>query len=1312
MKSKLFLFVFFSCTAWLLHAQGIGYLNVNNGLSSNQIFQVEKDSTGFIWFVTYNGINRFDGSNVKEYQLGFGDWLYENYPSYTLMATNNKGVISVAMQDGKIFEYDKQNDLFKLLFDVREKLDLHHLLINSFCFDKQDRMWVFTNDGAHIFDRETNDVKTLNILGPHIPTCMIQNAEGDFFVGNRNVLFILNTKLNGDFYVKEKIDIEQNPGKIRAMLCYKNKIYIGTDERGVFIYDTKEKNLQPLFPIVSHSPVRSLEIISGEDCIAIGTDGSGLYIVDAMTNRVITHYDADENMGNGLTSNAIYDILVDENNCMWVTTFADGVNIIDPLLMQISVYQHILNEPNSLINNQVHAVFEDADGDLWIGTNNGLSCYETESKSWKHYLADSEHKIVIISFCQDAQKNIWAGSFGMGAFRIDKESGKIKNFRKDEKNPELSINTNYVYSLYADEETVWIGGLWGGTTCYNVRNGSYRMFDIEVIGEIEELDENRLLFGTSIGFGILDKRTFTYKTYTNYGRKPTSAVRKFYVASPKEVWLGTGGSGLVCFNPETESFSCFTTDDGLSSNDIFSIEGDDIGMIWITTERSLLCFDPSVGACVNIGDLIGLKGHSFILFASAKRKNNRLAFGTANGVIEFPAQGFSGVGLPAKLIFTDFKLFYNSVLVDQENSPLKKAIDEVSEIVLNHNQNSFSFDFTSINYRSQPQISYEYMLDGFDTQWNMATNGKTASYTNIDFGNYVFKLRAKNADTGQILDEREIKIDIKAPFYLSVWAIIVYVILLGGVLRLVFIYSHNEMAKRQSKEKIRFFTSIAHDIRTPITLIKAPLNNLYEKENLSEDGKAALDIAIRNADKIFTMVSQLLDIQKADMSSLRLIISKNELKKYIQEKALQFKVEAERKNISLILNVEVENLNVWFDVEKMDKIINNLVINAIKYTPQGGTIYLEVSEDEKKWYLTVRDTGIGIPQSEQKYLFTRFFRARNAINSKEIGSGLGLLLTKELVNLHDGRISFSSKENVGSEFKLAFHKGRQYFLKKELLKGYIVEEPDDDTADKENKENVAYPEGCDMLPKILLVEDNDDMRTYLKSQLWKYYQIFEAGDGLEALEKVREINPDLIVSDNLMPNMNGDEMCFKLKNSMETSHIPVILLTALADKQNIIKGLDCGVDDYITKPFDITILLARIRNLLQNSEKRKQIFSLSEDVSDEIQYANPLDKKFIDEILQTIDENLDNTDFSINDLCLTMHMSRSTFFNKLKALTGLGPNDFIRIHRLNKAKELLLTKQHNVFETSVMTGFTDVKYFSVAFKKQFGVSPSKMGKSK
>ena len=1309
-KTALLSFLF--CTGQILpvKSQGFKYLNTDDGLSSNQVFQVKKDSSGFIWFVTYRGIDRYDGSQVKQYKLSSDSLKYENYPSYTLMLLDNNGSISIALQEGKIFRYNKHMDDFELILDIKEKIKSPDFLLFSAYYDSGSRLWVASNYGLHIFNIEKDSYRTLYVFDDDRPTIVVE-SKGVFYVGTNRFIYEMKENVAGNFSVLRKMELDNQYGKITFLHELKNKLYIGTELKGAYILDIASGSSKSLYPVIPNIVVRSISFIP-DNKIVFGTDGSGVYIIDITTNEPVACYDSDNEPRDGLSSNSVYDIAVDEDKCLWITTYANGVNIIDPLLLNISLFRHIPNEPKSLINNQTNALFEDSEGGLWFGTNNGISYYSALKNEWKHYLNDRERKAVIISFCEDSQGYIWAGGYAIGVFRIDKKTGKAIHFQKDNKKPQNSIGTNYIYAMYADKESVWMGGLSGPVTRYNIVNDTYEYHNIEIISEIKPLDDRTLLFGMSTGFCVFDVPTSGFKQYTDFQKSSASrVVRKFHAVNEKEVWLGTEGSGLICFNPQTDFFQAYTVKDGLPSNYICSLEADGNGNLWITTDRALSCFNLYTRQFINVGEYIGLNDYSFNPYASARRKNGNLVFGTTEGVLEIPVNKLGIPEIQTKLVFTDFKLFYNSVEIGGKNSPLKAAINETNSIELNHNQNSFSFVFSAINYRSPKKIVYSYMLEGFDNQWFSTQGSNTVNYTNINPGNYIFRLKALDKDTKQLIDERSITLHINPPFWNSSWAWIIYAMLAFVLIRFIVAYTKNELEKRHSKEKIRFFIDTAHDIRTPVSLIKAPLNDLAENENLSEEGRAVLDIAIRNTEKLSLQVTQLMDFQKADTDSLRLIVSKNELRNYILEKKTLFKMEAEKKNITLKVDIHFESLEVWFDREKMDKIISNLLTNAIKYTPGGGKIDIKAWQDNDYWYLSVKDTGIGIPSSEQKYLFKRFFRARNAINSKETGSGIGLLLTRDLVKLHDGSISFSSKENAGAEFKLTFMKGEAFFRKKEMPKVCVVDET-------ENTAQTEIPETEDAIAgdqekktvNILIVEDNDDMRLYLKNNLSKQYNVSEALDGLDALDKIESINPDLIISDNLMPGMKGDEMCAKLKNSMETSHIPIILLTALADKDNMLKGLNCGADDYITKPFDIAILKAKIHNILKSRENLKRALVFPENTEENPEYANPLDKEFIEKAVQLINESLDDPDFSINHLCMEVGMSRSSFFNKLKALTGQGPNDFIRTVRLNKAKELLLTKQYNVFETSVMTGFPDSKYFSTAFKKQFGISPGKIGK--
>ncbi|GHT11364.1 hypothetical protein FACS189426_13160 [Bacteroidia bacterium] len=492
--------------------------------------------------------------------------------------------------------------------------------------------------------------------------------------------------------------------------------------------------------------------------------------------------------------------------------------------------------------------------------------------------------------------------------------------------------------------------------------------------------------------------------------------------------------------------------------------------------------------------------------------------------------------------------------------------------------------------------------------------------------------------------------------------------------------------------------NITHEILTPISLIKAPLDELETIEALSGRGKKLLAVATDNADKLFVLITQLLDLQKVDMKVEKLNITKQDIYYYIQEKIIAFRTLAAQKGIDLHLDANPDFQEVWFDRDIMDKIINNLLSNAIKYTAEGA-VFVTVEEQGNKWSIEIRDTGIGIPENEQKYIFKRYYRAGNAINSNESGSGIGLLLTKKLVQLLQGNIIFSSTENAGSTFVLTFPLNVNAPLPagKNSLKPTTAMEETPDASDTPPEKNV-----------LLLAEDNNDMREYLTESLANEYRVISVTDGAKLLETAKEVNPDIIISDILMPELRGDEVCRILKSSMETSHIPFILLSALSEKENVILGLEAGANDYIIKPFDFSVLKARIRNIIQSREQlRKTVLSTEPDLED-MDYVNQLDKLFLDKVIQIIEKELGNPEFSINELCRMLAMSRTSVYNKMKTLTNQAPNDFIRIIRLNKSKELLKSKKYTIAEISDAVGFSDPKYFSTSFKKQFGVSPSKL----
>ena len=1304
MKNRKTLLLILLCTSLHVYSFSYRYINTENGLSSNRVFQIEKDTTGFMWFVTYMGINRYDGSEIRNYKLSIQDTIEEIYFPSTKMVKDRDGGIWIVLYTGKVFRYNKNIDDFECMLDIRKDLHSDSHIISSVFFDEANRLWICSNMGLYTYTprQELRFVRVFKDKNTYVVT---QQNSHTYYVASNEGIYKIKEKIPDDYTIIEKNALPESSGPVTTMLCHEEYLYIGTESKSVFILDSKRNLRISLNPIIPNVPIRAIKRLADHH-ILVGTDGSGVYVVDTQTHKLGSSYVADDDVKDGLRGNTVYDIYVDNAGCLWIATYTNGITIIDPFSPEIIRTRHEYREPNSLINNHVNVIFEDSDGDLWYGTNNGISVYDTRKQRWKHFLDNQENKAVILCFCEDKDGNIWTGGYGVGAFRIDKQSGKIHSLLHQKgANASGTFDAYHIYAMYADDENLWLGSLDKSMIQYNLRTKSFNYHSIEAIGDIKPLNDSILLCGTANSLAVFNKNTHHYKEYLHIGQRiQNRAIRNIAPVSNKEIWMSTEGNGIICYNLESETSTSYTEKEGLKSNYIHSMKLDDWNRLWFTTNKGISYIDLKTRKVVSIGEYIGLNNLEYSYHIACKRKNGNLVFGTTDGAVEFSAQQETDIQLESKLIITDFKLFYNSVKAKDEGSPLKQAINETSAFSLAYDQNSFSFAFSSVNFHHQHLISYVYKLEGFDNEWYAAPENNIISYTNINPGKYTFRLRALNKDNKEIIDERELDIEVARPYWESGWAWAVYLLLFAILLRFIIQYAQNKMDKRYSKEKIRFFVNVAHDIRTPVSLIKGPLNDLGESEALTEKGKTSLYIAVKNTEKLFQMVSQLLDFEKADLSALRLIVSPNELAEYIQEKISFFNVEAKHKQIYLTYDIGFDSLSVWFDREKMDKIVNNILSNAIKYTKEGGQVHIKVCQDDKNWSLIVSDTGIGIPASEQKHLFKSFFRAKNAINSKETGSGIGLLLTKKLVKLHKGEISFSSKEGIGTEFRLTFPKGDQYFMRGNKLTEYQGSDyPKVQVIPREAEQQEKQSQKV----TILVAEDNDDMRLFLKNSLSTDYHVVEASNGEEAMNMALQLNPDIIVCDIMMPVLNGDAVCSRIKTSVETSHIPFILLTALADKEDIIKGLDCGADDYITKPFDISILKARIRNLLANRKKIREALLSDNPPAQDVTYTNTLDREFMEKILALIDECMEDPEFSINNLCAKLGMSRSSLYNKLKALTDQAPNDFIRIIRLKKAAELLRSRRYNISEVAAMTGFPDSSYFSTAFKRQYGMSPRK-----
>ena len=639
----------------------------------------------------------------------------------------------------------------------------------------------------------------------------------------------------------------------------------------------------------------------------------------------------------------------------------------------------------------------------------------------------------------------------------------------------------------------------------------------------------------------------------------------------------------------------------------------------------------------------------------------------------------------------------------------------VSPPLLAYDENTFSFEVSTINYDSPGNALYSWKLEGFYEKWTQPGANNLIRFTNLPPGRYILHVRAISREEHDIVfQERAMKIIITQPFWSSWWAILCYILLVIGGFYFVLRVINLRKQKNISDEKTQFFINTAHDIRTPLTLIKAPLEELLEEETLTDNGITRTNIALRNVEVLLRLVSNLINFERTDVYSSKMSVSEYELNTYMNEIYNSFSSYAAIRRIEYTYESTFSYMNVSFDKEKMDSILKNIISNSLKYTPENGKVSISVSDTNDSWKVIIKDTGIGIPASEQSKLFKLHFRASNAINSKVTGSGIGLMLVGKLVSLHGGKISVDSVEHQGTTIKIVFPKKNKtsQSISDEASSKFEALAPVLPAPNVPAKTTATIDDPN--LRRILVVEDNDELRSYLVSSLSSIYNVQACANGKEALIIIKEYWPELVLSDIMMPEMRGDELCVAIKSDIEISHIPVLLLTALGEENNILDGLSIGADEYLIKPFSVKILRANIANLLANRELlRMRYANLDIEAKSMVPSANgtnSLDWKFISNVKKIVDENINNPEFSVNVLCESSGMSRTSFYCKLKALTGQSPTEFIRVMRLKRATELLKEGEYAINEISDMVGFSETKYFREVFKKYYKMSPSRYAK--
>ena len=1319
---RIFLFVILIISSTISRCQIYKYIGLEDGLNNQKIYYIQKDRRGYMWFLTQEGVDRYDGKQIKHYNFSDDNMKLDSRIALNWFYMDNEDILWVIGQKGRIFKYDSQHDKFELVYIHPELIrNKSQAFLNYGYLDKNDRIWLCSKDSIVWYDTRTGTAS--HIATPvNSEITVIEQTDGNhFFIGTGNGLFRTQTERETLKLIPD--EVAESIGTPVHELYYhtvSKQLFIGNYKEGILVYDIGGKG--NIIPCQSPNNVEFNQIVALNDHeLLIATGGKGVYKLDLNTYMSEPYITANYSSYNGMNGNNINDIYVDEEQRIWLANYPTGITIRNNRYGSYDLIKHSIGNSHSLVNNQVHDIMEDSDGDLWFATSNGISLYQTDIKEWHSFFSsfdsvpDDENHI-FLTLCEASPGVIWAGGFTSDIYKIEKKKGfkvsylspaTIAGIRPDQ----------YIFDIKKDSDgDIWSGGHYH-LKCINLETKNIRLYPgVSSITTIQEKDAQQMWIGTQMGLYQLDKKSGDYR----YVDLPVESpyICALYQRDDSILYIGTRGSGLLVYNLYKEKFiHQYRTDNcALISNNIYTIIPRQDGNLLMGTEDGITIYSPKGHFFRNWTREQGLMSVNFNAGSATTYGKNSLVFGGNDGAVRFPID----IQIPephySRLLLRDFMIAYHPVYPGDDGSPLQKDIDETDRLELAYEQNTFSLNVASINYDYPSNILFSWKIDGFHKEWSRPSQDNRIIVRNLPPGSYTLQIRAiSNEEKYKTYETRNIQIVITPPAWASVWAMIGYAILLVLVTGIIFRIIMLHKQKKISDEKTRFFINTAHDIRTPLTLIKAPLEEVVENQMVTEQALPHMNMALKNVNNLLQLTTNLINFERIDVYSSTLYVSEYELNSYMNNVCTTFRKYAEMKHVRFVYESNFDYLNVWFDSDKMGSILKNILSNALKYTPEGGNVCIYACEGENSWSIEVKDTGIGIPSCEQKKLFRNYFRGSNVINLKVTGSGIGLMLVYKLVRLHKGKIQIQSTEHQGTCVQVTFPKGNSHLHKAKFLSPQAPDRYSEAIMPHDTSEisaSMEISQTNNSLQRILIVEDNDDLRNYLVNMFKTGYNVQSCPNGKEALVIMREFNPAIIISDIMMPEMGGDEFCSVIKNDLEMSHIPIILLTALGDEKNMLEGLEIGADAYITKPFSVGILKATVKNILANRALLRQVYNSIEDKEQNLptNCTNNLDWKFIASVKECIKNNMENADFNVDMLSSLHHMSRTSFFNKLKALTGYAPADYIRMIRLQHAAQLLKQNKYTITEIADMVGFSDAKYFREVFKKYYNVSPSKFNK--
>lgn len=1335
-KSLLLLALLF--TSWIVSAQSylFKHLEVSDGLSNNSVNTIYKDRDGFMWFGTTAGLNRYDGYTFKVYQHAEDELgsLPDNYITDIVEMPDGRFWINTAR--GYVL-FDKERDCF--ITDVTGFMkNLESWGVPEQVFvDREGNTWLsVAGEGCYCY-KEGGKRLFFSYMEHSLPeygvTQMAECSDGILLIYNTGLLVCLDRSTLAVKWQSDEIKKYIPEGKKIELSLFvdRDNCIWAYSLMGIWVYDCGTKSWRTdLTGIWSSRPDVIIHTVAQdiEGRIWVGKDYDGIDVLEKETGKVTSLVAHDDN-GRSLPHNTIYDLYADRDGIMWVGTYKKGVSYYSESIFKFNMYEW----------GDITCIEQADENKLWLGTNDhGILLWNRFTGKAEPFWRDAEGQLPnpVVSMLKSKDGKLWVGTFNGGLYCMN--GSQVRSYKEGVGN---ALASNNVWALVEDDKgRIWIASLGGGLQCLEPSSGTFETYTSNNSALLENNvtslcwgDDNTLFFGTANqGVGMMDMRTREIKKVQGQSgsmKMSNDAVNHVYKDSRGLIWIATR-EGLNVYDVRRHLFLDLSPVAEAKGSFIAAITEDQERNMWVSTSRKVIrvtvasdgkgsyLFDSRA---YNSED--GLQNCDFNQRSIKTLHNGIIAIGGLYGVNVFAPDHIRYNKMLPNVMFTGLSLFDEAVKVGQSYGGrvlIEKELNDVENVEFDYKQNIFSVSFASDNYNLPEKTQYMYKLEGFNNDWLTLPLGvHNVTFTNLAPGKYVLRVKAINSDGYVGMKEATLGIVVNPPFWMSWWAYLLYTI---GLVVVFFLARYrmlkrerekfhlqqieNEVAKNEeiNNMKFRFFTNVSHELRTPLTLIISPLEGML-KETTDELQSTRLQLMYRNAQRLLHLVNQLLDFRKGEMSTHQLSLSEGDIISYVHSVCNSFLLMADKKHIQFSFFSGIDTFSMAFDADKVGKIVMNLLSNAFKFTPEGGrvTVMIEhVAGTPDMLEIKIADTGIGISDVDKEHIFERFYQADHKGVEETTGNGIGLSLVRDFVTLHEGEVKVFDNIGTGSVFVIQFpvkHVETQVQLPPET--GISIGEEEDKEIKEETREETERKD----FPLLLIVDDNEDFRIFMRYSLELQYRVKLAVNGNEAWEMMQEELPDLVISDVMMPQMDGNELCRLIKQDKRTAHIPVILLTARQNTEAKLEGLQTGADDYVTKPFNMTILVLRIRKLIELSRYHRVTQGMIDPAPSEIVITS-LDEKLIEKAIKYVEDNMSRTELSVEELSRELGMSRVHLYKKLLQIIGKTPIEFIRVIRLKRAAQLLRESQLHVSEVAFEVGFNNPKYFSRYFKDEFGVLPS------